>query len=206
MTTLPLYWAEAGGIGELLAADPADSWVRGALEDAHALRPLDVLDDRALGGIDRLLLAQPRPLSPAENVALDAWVRRGGRLLLFADPMLTRHSRYPIGDRRRPQDVALLSPILAHWGLTLEYDPDQRVGERTVAANGLSIPVDLAGRLRGHPGNRCGMAAGGLLASCPIGAGRVTILADAAVLDGPDEGAVEPRRAAMAQLMALAFD
>ena len=49
-------------------------------------------------------------------------MRGGGRVLLFADPMLTRHSAFALGDRRRPQDVVLLSPILARWRLELQFD------------------------------------------------------------------------------------
>ena len=84
------------------------------------------------------MMIQPRPLSPQENVALDNWVAAGGRLLLFADPALTEDSAFAIGDRRRPQDVVLLSPILARWGLELELtrtSRSARVSEPAVARN-----------------------------------------------------------------------
>lgn len=58
-----------------------------------------------------------------ENVALDDWVRAGGARALFADPLLTFNSRFSIGDRRRPQDVATLSPILTR-SARLERDED----------------------------------------------------------------------------------
>lgn len=206
MTTLPLIWGEAEDIGEMLGPGAAAGWVRQALDRSYALKPLDTLDTNALAGLDRLVLAQPRVLSPAENVALDAWVRGGGSLLLFADPMLTRHSRFPIGDRRRPQDVILLSPLLNHWGLDLRFDEDQPAGERIVEVGGVALPVNVAGAFSLRPGNACILEAEGVMARCRIGKGRVLVVADAAVLDDPDDGLVAARHETLGKLLGLAFD
>lgn len=206
MTTLPLLWAEAGDIGELLADDAEPGWVRVAIEKRFLIQPLDTLDERQLAPLRALILAQPRALGPAENVALDAWVRGGGRLLLFADPMLTRESRFPVGDRRRPQDVALLSPILSHWGLELVFDEDQPEGERGAAIGGETIPVDLPGAFRTSAQSGCEVTGRGVLASCRVGQGRVVALADAAVLDDEEAGPPDDRADALAGLMSLAFD
>ena len=103
----------------------------------------------ANGGLSRislLVMAQPRALSPQENVALDAWVRGGGRLLLFADPMLTHDSAFAVGDRRRPQDIFMLSPILSHWGLALAFDDAQPPGAKMAQVMGGTMPVALPGR------------------------------------------------------------
>lgn len=181
-TTLPVMWEEADGIAAQLGPERKPPWVRVALERRFALKPLDTLLD--LGDLRLLLLAQPRPLDPAENVALDGWVRQGGRLLLFADPMLTAPSRFPLGDRRRPQDVVLLSPILAHWGLDLTFDEDQPPGLREVAGSGLR--ADLPGRLARRPDGRCRIEHQGLVAACTLGRGRVLVVADAALLDASD--------------------
>lgn len=212
MGTLPIYWGEAAGVEELIAGDAPPHWARAALEQEYELVPLDTLAEPsgqgALGPPSRILLAQPRPLSGAENVALDDWVRGGGHLLLFADPMLTGHSRFPIGDRRRPQDVILLSPILSRWGLELEFDDTQNEGERTVQFGGGEIPVRLAGSFRitgaspGAPAD-CTLEASGLIADCAIGSGRALIVADAALLDlDADESG---REAALAALTDRAF-
>jgi hypothetical protein len=206
MTTLPLIWGEAADVGELLAPQARQSWVRQELENRFALEPLDTLDDASLAGIDRLVLAQPRALSPSENVSLDGWVRRGGKLLLFADPMLTRHSRFPVGDRRRPQDVALLSPILAHWGLELLFDEGQGAGTRIVEVQGMTLPVDLSGSFKLSRQGSCTLMASGLLARCGIGKGRVLALADAAVLDDPESESLAGRRGALGKLISLAFE
>jgi len=184
MGTIPVYWGETGDFGELLSGEGQAHWGRARLEADFRLRPLDTLDEANLAGLEFLLLAQPRALRPAENVALDAWVRRGGRLLLFADPLLTGESRFPIGDRRRPQDVVLLSPILAHWGLDLSFDEEQPAGTALVPTGGPPIPVSLAGALALRGGEAdCALVATDVLAECTIGAGRALILADAAALD-----------------------
>jgi len=204
MGTLPLYWGEAEGLGDLL--DPARDahWARPVLERDYRLVPLDWLGETGISRVRLLLLAQPRPLAPEENVALDAWVRAGGRLLLFADPMLTGESGFAVGDRRRPQDVALLSPILAHWGLVLEFPEDQPAAMRRVTAADAAIPVRLAGRFvqRGNARD-CSIEAEGLIAHCRLGAGRVLIVADAALLDlhDPDPASA----AALSALMMRAF-
>lgn len=204
MTTLPLIWGEAADVGELLTSDAPGNWVRQALERRFMLEPLDVLDEASLAALEGLILAQPRALSGQENVALDAWVRRGGTVLLFADPMLTRRSRFPIGDRRRPQDVVLLSPILARWSLTLLFDEEQAQGERIVEIGGVRMPLDMHGRFEVQPGSRCVLAGGGVLAICPIGRGKVVALADAAVLDDePHSAAIRGR--ALDRLLQLAF-
>lgn len=200
MSSLPLYWGEgAGAFGAVLAQTNQPDWVRPVLERRFTLEPLDALDTERLAGLAFLVLAQPRALTPAENVALDTWVRGGGHLLLFADPMLTRHSDYAVGDPRRPQDVALLSPILARWGLTLNFDESQAGGARQIDLAGAPLVVDLAGTLSLAAGSGCTAFAEGVVAACNIGKGRILVVADAAVLDTSE------RRAGLEALLARAF-
>lgn len=184
MGTIPLYWGEGTEIGELVNGTGGTHWARPVLERYGALRPLPRLDGGALDGLTRLVLAQPRGLAPAENVALDTWVRGGGTLLLFADPMLTGESRFGIGDPRRPQDVVLLSPILRRWGLDLQFDESAGEGVDLREFAGKPLPVNLPGRFADLPDDsQCRLEVAGILASCTIGAGRVLVLADAALLD-----------------------
>jgi len=203
MGTIPLYWGEGDDIGDFLGEDVEAHWARTLLEQEYRLRPLPALNESALEGLDALLLAQPRGLSPAENVALDAWVRKGGRLLLFADPLLTGESRFGIGDPRRPQDVILLSPILRHWGLELEFVEDQPAGPALREIAGHSVPVNLPGRFSPSMQGGCTLEAGGLLADCTLGQGRAVVLADGAVLDLHDAAPEAP--AALAMLVHRAF-
>lgn len=185
-TSLPIYWNEPASVSEALDGEGSAHWVRTRLEREYRLVPLDTLDGGELASLAELVMAQPRPLAPRENVALDTWVRDGGRLLLFADPLLTEESRFMLGDKRRPQDVVLISPILTRWGLELTFDDSQPDAERVVRYRSAALPEHLAGRLRplkpGAPAT-CVLAADGLVAECAIGKGRAVIVADAAMLE-----------------------
>ncbi len=183
MGTVPLYWGEAEDMADLLNGSGTGHWARPILEAEFELVPLDYLSAEALAPHQFLLMAQPRGLSAEENVALDGWVRGGGRLLLFADPMMTGESRFAAGDRRRPQDVALLSPILAHWGLELQFDEEQVGGLKWNPAQGTSLPLNLPGSLHLLPDGACQLEAEQVIARCQLGAGEALIVADAAILD-----------------------
>jgi hypothetical protein len=201
-TSLPLVWGESGDIRGQLAQDTPRHWALEVLEQGGRVVLLDTLagpKGLALPSDGLLVLVQPRPLLPEENVALDAWVRGGGRLMLFADPMLTAESAYALGDPRRPEAIAMLSPILRHWGLELEFDDTQPSGSRPVTPFGVQVPVDLAGEFRTGRDVPCRLEADGFAADCAIGRGRVLALADAALFDGDDAG----RRGSFAALLRL---
>ncbi len=200
-TSLPLIWGEGEDPQQLLASGQSPHRAKQALAAIGPIRPLDTLDGLQ-PGLKRLVIAQPRPLSPTENVALDNWLRRGGQLLLLADPMLTEPSVFPLGDPRRPQDIVLLSPILTRWKLELTFDEQQPAGVRLVAADGLTIPVNLAGTWR-SVGATCRIAGAGVLAICQVGQGRLVALADAEVLSAHDNGQL--RQDALAGLLRRAF-
>lgn len=199
-TSLPIWWGESDSVAEMLAKPPQPHWARVWLEQRFQVTPLDTLDAHRLPPL--LLVAQPRALAPQENVALDNWVRRGGRVLLFADPMLTWHSRFAIGDKRRPQDVVLLSPILSRWGLELRFDDTQSGGAREIAGLSVNLAGSLALTGNGHNAN-CRLFAEGLVAQCEIWKGRATIVADAAMLE-PE--AADSGQEALESLMRQAFD
>lgn len=217
-STLPIAWNEADDVGALLADKAPPHWALAVLAKRGTPRALDTLAgaDGALplpaDGL--LVLAQPRVLSPAENLALDTWVRAGGRVLLFADPMLTGETIFAPGDPRRPQDVALLSPILKRWGLVLEVDDTAPPGERTVPLGAVALPVNLPGQFRSSPdsgadgdgGASCAFLASRMVAQCAVGRGRVVAVADAAVMENPQvsgdsDAARTSRRAAFADLI-----
>ena len=185
--SIPLIFGESAG----LTLDAPPPWPRAVIERHGKPVALDALVGEGgrdpLAGIDQLVLAQPRALSAAENVALDGWVRRGGNLLLLVDPMYTGHSAFSLGDPRRPQAIAMQAPLLGHWGLRLDFDEAQPAGRRTASAMGLAVPVDLPGRFAIVRGKDCRLWDEGLVATCAIGKGRVYALADATVLD-PDAG------------------
>ena len=179
MSALPLLWGEGGPFDP--ESRPAAAYR--ALEGEFRVRPIDYLDEASLRGARLLLLAQPRALAPTELAALDAWVRRGGRVLVLADPDLVWPSRLPLGDVGRAPPASLLSPLLDHWGLTLEAAPARQVriayldgGERM-----RRLALDAPGRWRAT-GPACRVAEIDYLATCAIGAGRALLVADADLL------------------------
>lgn len=230
-SSLPIAWNESEDIRGLLSDTAAPHWALPVLRERGEVAALDSLADGAgklpLPADGLLVLAQPRPLSPQENVALDAWVLAGGRVLLLADPMLTAHTIFAPGDPRRPQDIAMLSPILGRWGLVLEFDDAQAAGEAVARVDGADFPVNLRGGLRlsgksgdgavggdasGKSGSASGKAGdvvaacrigdGGLVAECAAGKGRVVVVADAAVLENPEDSrGIALRRTAFARLL-----
>jgi hypothetical protein len=200
-TSLPILWAESADLADMLK--PQDEhWAKPLIAGGGEVVPLDALSEASLKGLSYLVLAQPRPLSPDENVALDAWVRGGGRLLLLADPMLTEETIFPLGDKRRPQDIAVVDPILGHWGLRLEFDSEDEFKEGPTAMMGMTIPVNMPGRLIATA-PQCRAWDQGELATCRIGQGRVLVLADAAVIERED--AAGTRAKALKLLIEAAF-
>lgn len=156
-----------------------------------------------MAAVDRLLVAQPRGLTAADNVALDAWVRDGGRLLLVLDPLITDHSAYHIGDKRRFNDVALLPPLLERWGLSMNYS--EGVPAQEMQFKGVAIPAEEFGELSLTEGEAdCTILANGLIAECVRGSGQALIVADAAFLS--QEHGTPASDAAASAIFQAAFD
>ena len=183
MTTLPLQWSE-GGVEADLADDAQPHPAFARLSETYDVQPLD--DVRDLAELSILLLAQPRAFSPAELVQLDSWVRKGGRILILADPALQWGSLYPLGDKRRPLFTSMLSPLFAHWGLELVLPIADAEPMAIRKIGTLSIRTQTPGEWLkiGRGGSaRCTIEEGGLLADCKIGKGRALLVADADLLD-----------------------
>lgn len=170
LTGLPLVWGEAA------APPPA---FKAVLERSYAVRPIDVAADGSFAGEGLLLIAQPRPPGPAGLVAIDRWVRKGGRALILTDPELRWPSDYPQGDPRRPPATDGLGPLLAHWGLRLDGPDDSGLITRDIG--GRRVVMAAPGRFT-HMAGECVISLGGLLADCAIGKGRALLFADADLL------------------------
>lgn len=201
MSSLPLLYPLGADIAAIASGSAGVPWQRAALERAYTLEPLDTLspipglgpdapETDPLAGLTRIAIIQPRGLSPADNVALDSWVRRGGRLLLVLDPALTGEYDLPLGDPRRPVDSALIPPVVARWGLAVGFDEAQEaaVAERALAK--AVLPLALAGEvtITDPAAAACTLLAGGAAARCRVGEGTVTLVADAALFEHPELG------------------
>lgn len=199
MTSLPLYWPLGAGVEEIASGRAPPPWQRAALEAVYLLEPLDSLAPipgltanapatDTLAGLTRLAVIQPRGLSPADNAALDAWVRGGGHALLVLDPALTGDYDLALGDPRRPAGTALIPPVAARWGLAVRFDEAQGDGvtERTLGE--AKLPLALAGEvvIADPSAAACTLLAGGAVAQCTVGKGEVTLIADAALFEHPE--------------------
>jgi hypothetical protein len=171
LTSLPLLFNEG------FSLQGGDSPALKRLQTRYRIVPISVTDAAELRKGRLLLMAQP-PAQTAENlVALDAWVRSGGRVLLLADPMLEWPSERPLGDPLRSPPMFTDTGLLAHWGLRLDA-PDER-GSAERELGGFQVVTVSPGRLEG----RCSVSNDALIARCRLGAGQATIVADADLLD-----------------------
>jgi hypothetical protein len=191
VTSLPIGWNS-----------DAD-WFAAMLPDA-ALRPVDALDDAELARAEILLLAHPRPLSPAALVAIDRWVHDGGRAVILADGLLSWEPQHPLGDPRNPPVTSLLAPLLSHWGVRL--DAPAGLAERMVPimVDGQRVHMFSPGSLHASQ-PACSIDRSGMVGDCRIGRGRALIVADADVLH-PDlwsGGAGQPHPYRMSAANAL---
>jgi hypothetical protein len=171
LTSLPLVF------GENFSLDQAGSPALNALQSRYRVVPISVTDPAQLAKGGLLLMAHPLAQPAEDLVGLDQWVRRGGRLLLLADPMLEWPSERPLGDILRPPPMFMDTGLLAHWGLRL--DAPERRGEAAGKLGGFDILTISPGQLFG----RCRISDDRLVAHCGIGKGRVTVVADADLLD-----------------------
>jgi hypothetical protein len=137
-----------------------------------------VADAASLRGKRLLLMAHPRAQPASALVELDAWVRGGGRVLLLADPRSDWPSELALGDKFRPQPAFADTGLLDHWGLRLE-GPEPG-GPRRLA--GVEVETRSPGRLYATNAG-CSVEPDGFVASCTVGKGRVTVVADSDFLD-----------------------
>ncbi len=220
MTSLPLTYPLDADFAAFARGEVERTWQGEALSQCYTAMPLDTLapigglDPGApatnpLSGLSYVAVIQPRGLSPRDNVALDDWVRAGGKLLLVLDPMLTGEYDLPLGDPRRPGAVAFIPPVVERWGMTVIYDEDQMFAPRQISVAGLEMQVLLAGNIAATgtstgTGGDCVIEEQSPIQKCAIGEGSVTLVADAAIFE--DQDLAGSGAEAIHALLAFAFD
>jgi ABC-type uncharacterized transport system len=180
LTSLPLFWGE-GTVADILGNRSGKAAIISALETQRQVVPLETADRRSLAKVRLLMIAQPRRLAPAELVALDGWIRRGGRLLVFTDPMLDWPSALSINDVRHAPPVGLLDPLFAHWGLELG-DTDMAAPKVHIGDIGQSRVATTRPGTWSATQKRCTVESA-LLAKCHVGHGVAYLVADADLLN-----------------------
>lgn len=193
-TSLPIVWGEALSGGNEGFAAALDGRAKSApaleaLERRFAVNMLDAIDVRSLPKpTDRdavLLMAHPGALSPAEMVALDGWVRQGGKTLILADALLVWEPPFAIGDPRNPPVTSLLTPLLDHWGLELALSANDNAQITQIWDEGEPLLLPASGYFverREADGVSCTLTRGGIRADCTVGKGRAILLSDADML------------------------
>jgi ABC-type uncharacterized transport system involved in gliding motility auxiliary subunit len=107
-----------------MTGQPGDPWpVISQLEELFTLRTLATTATQIDADIDVLMLVHPQNLPPQTLYAIDQFVLRGGRLLLFVDPDSGAQMSGP-GGAGQASD---LKPLLTAWGV--DYDPGQVIGD-----------------------------------------------------------------------------
>jgi hypothetical protein len=171
LTSLPLIFNEG------FSLNGGGSPVLKALESRYRVVAISTTDPRELSNAHLLLMAHA-PAQTAENlVALDEWVRGGGRVMLLADPLVEWPGERPLRDPLRPASMFTDTGLLAHWGLRLD-GPDRR-GFALRLLGGRQVMTASPGRLSGS----CAVSRDGFVGYCQIGRGRAIVLADADFLN-----------------------
>ena len=184
LTGLPLRWSAGEDIAALIARGTNDDPALVRLASAGPLTLVDSLIDHVPPPGGALLIAHPRALAPQELVAIDAFVRRGGRAVILADALSGWPGRHPLGDPRNPPVTSLLTPLLDHWGVTLGAAPPSESAALPVDIGGARLRLFSAGRFDRLPRD-CRAYADRRVARCIIGQGEVWLVGDADLLFAP---------------------
>ncbi len=178
LTSLPIAFGESFGL------ETARNPLLEELEGRFSVILVDGPEQLPRRGL--LLAVQPQAMTAERLVALDRWVRDGGRLVLMADPVLRFDSERPLGDRFRPPLRYPDTGLLKHWGLTL----DDAVDDRSAAAEvdlgrGIRVTTTGLGSFT-RAGGACTLSPTRAVARCRVGEGYATVVADADIAMAPD--------------------
>ncbi|MCW0199650.1 hypothetical protein [Sphingopyxis sp.] len=184
LTGLPLRWSADGGMAAMIAEGANDDPALRRIEAAGPVRLIDSLIDHPPAPGGTLFLAHPRALAPRELVAVDAFVRGGGRAVILADALSGWPARHPLGDPRNPPVTSLLTPLLDHWGVTLGAAPTGEGRPLAADVEGARLRLFSAGRFERFPA-ACRAHAGGRIVHCRIGGGEAWLIGDADLLFAP---------------------
>jgi hypothetical protein len=184
LTGLPLRWSGSGDIAAIISSGAEDDPVLVRLEALGPVALADSLAEQVPPPRGTLLIAHPRALAPRELVAIDAFVRGGGKAVLLADALSGWPARHPLGDPRNPPVTSLLTPLLDHWGVVLGSAPTGDNAVSAVAVDGARLRLSSAGAFERLP-PRCRSFADRRVARCPIGAGEAWLVGDADLLFAP---------------------
>ena len=148
MSSLPMQ----GQVNPMTGQQQGEPWpVLSELEQLFTIRSVAPEIDQVDKDVDVLMLVHPKNLAPRTLYAIDQFVMRGGRVLLFVDP--SSGADMSGQDPSNPFASAManhssnLTPLLAAWGV--DYDPTKVIGDLEL---GLQVRSSAQGQLTRHIG------------------------------------------------------
>ncbi len=129
VTNLPLDTG-AGGLQAAMRGESQSFLIYDELLDRFSLEFLEQDFDSIPNSIDVVMIAHPKPLDDQTTYAIDQFMMRGGRALVFLDP----HSEVSLtaGPNGQPvqgyTEASSLDRLMTSWGVDL--DPTKVIGDR----------------------------------------------------------------------------
>ncbi len=152
VSSLPL----TGGFDPMQTAVTEPWIITSPISDLFDLRDLDIIEDEIDDEVDVLMLVHPKGATPRQSYAFEQYLFRGGRALVFIDPLAEADPAAPPGGPMAgmPADRSSnLEFLLGHWGIEMPAETvvgDGRYALRvsevdgTLARHPAYIGVDLA--------------------------------------------------------------
>ena len=184
LTGLSLRWSGSGDIAAIISDGAEDDPALVQLEAMGPVSLVDSLVDHVPPPGGALLIAHPRALAPQELVAIDAFVRGGGKAVVLADALSGWPAPHPLGDPRNPPVTSLLTPLLDHWGVRLGAALTDDMDVAAVDVGRARLRLSSAGVFDRLPPT-CRAFADRHVAQCRIGAGEAWLVGDADLLFAP---------------------
>jgi len=147
MSSLPMQ-----GQSNPMTGQQSEPWpVLAEIEQLFTVHPVGRDIDQIDKDVDVLMLVHPKDLPPKTLYAIDQFVMRGGRVLLFLDPssgadMSGQNPSNPFASAMADHS-SNLAPLLAAWGV--DYDPTKVIGDLEL---GLQVRTNAQGALTRHIG------------------------------------------------------
>jgi ABC-type uncharacterized transport system involved in gliding motility auxiliary subunit len=130
ITSLPLDTG-SGGMAAMMQGGGQPFAIYQELAQSYATTMIDPGFDRIPAGIDVLLIAHPPTLTQAQSYAIDQFVLKGGRALVFVDPYSEIAQQSGGGEQGGGPISSDLPQLLRAWGVF--YNPEKIIGDRKLA-------------------------------------------------------------------------
>jgi ABC-type uncharacterized transport system involved in gliding motility auxiliary subunit len=148
ISTLPMQ-----GQFNPMTGQMGDTWpILSQLEQLFTIRSLTTDIDHVDKDVDVLMVVHPKQLAPKTLYAIDQFVMRGGKVLLFLDPdsgadTTGQDPSNPFAGATANHSSDLV-PLLAAWGVN--YDPSKVIGD-------LELGLEVRSSAQGQPTRHIGI-------------------------------------------------